>query len=555
MSALSALVLRNRFKMHSMVRQLRAQPGFKVGFILLFAACLETGLWALFYQGFRYIRSLGGIGLVLIGQLFAVFFLGLGLMLVLSSMVTTYATLYRSDEIPFMVARPFSVSHIVLDKFMESTSLSSWAFCFIIIPFVGAYAQHEQLSLLLALWTLLFSVPFLVVCCSLGTILTMVLVRWFPGGRWPRRMLLGLLVLAVVAFWSVSRALYDPVQTVQFNLSQLAPGLKVAAIPLLPSWWVAEGIVSLAHGSWMRGIMLWGVVATSAAAAMVFVEWLGSRIFYTGWQRVVAGSGRRSGAPVILSWLDRSLVRLPADIRAMILKDVRTFVRDPMQWSQAVIFFGLLALYFSNLRHFDYHMLPARWRNTIVFFNVFSVSAVMCSLGSRFVYPQLSMEGQGFWILGLSPTTMKRVLLTKFLTALSAMLLVSCGLMFLSCRTLQATALATAIALGLAAAESLAVCGLSTGLGAIFLDLRKRNPSAIVSGFGGTLNLVLNLAFMLSVIVPFAILFHLRIASGWSEGVLRMGVGLLVGWVLLLTLSATVIPLWLGARSLESREF
>jgi len=42
------------------------------------------------------------------------------------------------------------------------------------------------------------------------------------------------------------------------------------------------------------------------------------------------------------------------------------------------------------------------------------LSAVMCSVGARFVYPQLSLEGHGFWIVGMSPVTMGRVLFSKF---------------------------------------------------------------------------------------------------------------------------------------------
>ena len=41
---------------------------------------------------------------------------------------------------------------------------------------------------------------------------------------------------------------------------------------------------------------------------------------------------------------------LPNPIRLLILKDLRTFRRDPAQWSQFLIFFGLLAFYFINIR-------------------------------------------------------------------------------------------------------------------------------------------------------------------------------------------------------------
>jgi len=38
------------------------------------------------------------------------------------------------------------------------------------------------------------------------------------------------------------------------------------------------------------------------------------------------------------------------------------------------------------------------------------------------------------------------------------------------------------------------------GLGAIYPNLKEDNPSKIVAGFGGTLNLVLSLIFVLSII-------------------------------------------------------
>jgi ABC-2 type transport system permease protein len=237
------------------------------------------------------------------------------------------------------------------------------------------------------------------------------------------------------------------------------------------------------------------------------------------------------------------------------MKDVRTFLRDPMQWSQVLIFFGLLGLYFVNLRSFHYQALPDNWRNTIAFLNVFSVSAVMCSLSSRFVYPQLSLEGQGFWIIGLSPVTMKRVLMTKFFLALCGMLVVSTGLMLISCSMLNAEPITTTMALLVACAMSFAVSGLSTGLGTIFIDLDQRNPVAIVSGFGGTLNLVLSLAFMLGAILPFSLVFHFYSVHRFNHAQLVHGLLISGTWLLFITAAATILPLWLGLRSLARKEF
>lgn len=555
MSAVSALAYMTVRSMANNRRILQTQSAFKVAFILLFAFAMEGGLGLLFYDGFQFLSRLGGASALIVGRLFSLFFLGLGIMLVLSGTVASYSTMYRSEEIPFLVVRPLRMSQIVTHKFIETSMLSSWAFFFIIIPFVGAFAYHEQLSVLFSVWTFLFSIPFLVVCSGLGSLVTMLFVRWFPRGR-PAR-IVGTILVAVTCFflWRTGRRMPGLLGGSTFDLSRLVPGLSLASNPLLPSTWVAEGILAAVRGQWWRGVMFWLVLASTAGVILVAADWLGGVVFYGAWEKVTGSGGGRRRSPFLLEGLASALSGFAHDIRALLMKDVRTFLRDPMQWSQALIFFGLLAMYFLNIRAFRYHVLPDRWRNTIAFLNVFSVSAVMCSLGSRFVYPQLSLEGQAFWILGLSPTRPARILMTKFLTALAGLLCVSVALSFLSARMLDSDVPVRIASVALSAAVAAAVSGLSTGLGAIFLDLRRRNPSAIVSGFGGTLNLVMSLAFMLAVILPFAVVFHLHYVAGLTGtpfARLLAGCG---GWLILATALVVVLPLRLAAKSLAAREF
>jgi ABC-2 type transport system permease protein len=239
----------------------------------------------------------------------------------------------------------------------------------------------------------------------------------------------------------------------------------------------------------------------------------------------------------------------------MVMKDIRTFLRDPMQWSQALIFFGLLGLYFASMRSFRYDRLPDEWRNTIVFLNIFSVASVVCSLAARFVYPQLSLEGQAFWMLGLAPTSARRVLLTKYLLAVALMTGVSAGLMGLAVSMLRVEPLLRVVATAIAAAIAVAACGLSTGLGAVFLNLKQSNTLAIVSGFGGTLNLVLSLGFMLGALLPSGLMFHWRAAGHIGPAQFREGLVLAMVWLAAATVLATVVPLWLGIRSLTQREY
>lgn len=537
-------------------RILLAQSRFKGVFVFCFAALCEAGLWLLFASGFRFLDGFGALGGMVVGRLFSFFFFGLGIMLAASSVLTSYATLFRSDEIGFLLSRPVSISNIVVYKFVEAAILSSWAFFFVVLPFVGAYAWHEQLSPLFLLWTLFFSAPFVLICSGAGTVAVLLVVRYLPRKAGMRALTVAVATCAGLLLWWITREVKESSANVQFVLSRLVPGMMVASHPLMPSAWIADGLMALGPGGRrLDGIALLGMLTTTALALGVCVEWMGSRWYFDGWQHAQIGSGARRRRGRWMAGLDRALRFVAKDVRAMVMKDVRTFLRDPMQWSQSLIFFGLLALYFSNLRPANFDLLGERWKNMMIFLNVFSVASVTCSLGARFVYPQLSLEGHGFWMLGLAPTSMARVVMTKFAGSSLGLVCTGVALMLLASYKLEVGAVGCGVGAALAAAVGFAVCGLSTGLGAVFLDLKERNPAAIVSGFGGTLNLVLSLVFLLGAILPLAVLFHVHAAYGLASDWFRFGMIASGLWLVVLTSLATALPLWLGIRSLSQRDF
>ena len=143
----------------------------------------------------------------------------------------------------------------------------------------------------------------------------------------------------------------------------------------------------------------------------------------------------------------------------------------------------------------------------------------------------------------------------KFLASLSGMLAISVVLMAVSTAMLDVGWRVWVTALGLAVAMAFGLCGLATGLGAVFLDLKQRNPMAIISGFGGTLNLVLSLVYMAAAILPFGVLYHYHTLGRIGNGALRDGTAAATAWLIVITLAAVLLPLVAGRRSLMRRDY
>ena len=128
-------------------------------------------------------------------------------------------------------------------------------------------------------------------------------------------------------------------------------------------------------------------------------------------QRPAPRSGCTGSTPI----LHRLFFFLPRPIRLLILKDLRTFRRDPAQWSQFLIFFGLLGFYFLNIPRLGYARADRpSWRNLVSFLNLSVTALILSTFTSRFIFPLLSLEGRNFWVLGLFPLRREQILWGKF---------------------------------------------------------------------------------------------------------------------------------------------
>jgi ABC-2 type transport system permease protein len=186
----------------------------------------------------------------------------------------------------------------------------------------------------------------------------------------------------------------------------------------------------------------------------------------------------------------------------------------------------------------------------------------LATMVSRFVFPLVSLEGRRFWILGLVPVERRRILVAKFVFSLGGALLLTEFLVLLSNYILRCSGFVLAAQAVTAALICVGLTGLAVGMGALFPNLRETNPSKIVSGFGGTLTLILSVTIVMVAVVGEGLVCHYYLV--YLRQYLPAGeAGAHFGWALagvlvlvtLLTSLAAYVPMRLARRALERMEF
>jgi ABC-2 type transport system permease protein len=548
---------------------------------------LWIGLFLLFLQGFLFIHeSLTHTGLKtqLVHAVFNLFFLALTVMLFFSSAIITYGSLYRGDEVAFLLTRPLRTERIVIHKFQETVFFSCWGFLLLGSPMLLAYGIVADSPWYYYALLGPFVLSFVFVPAGLGAIACLLVVRILSRVRVYALVAVGALMASAAGVfgWRILAYQNRNMMTLTWFQDVLAR-LQFSEQRLLPSWWLSSGLLEAAHpvfgpsspSSFMESMLFLSVLVSNALLLQVVLLRLSARMFRPSYSDL-AGLGR-SRRRRRRSLFDRTALALlrpfPSTMRHLILKDLRLFFRDPVQWSQFAIFFGLLALYFFNVRRFDYSGVMEKWVLIISFMNLAVVGLILSTFTTRFIFPMVSLEGRCFWILGTAPLDRDSILWGKFWFAFAGagppcaiLVLISDLMLRIGERSLTIVLVhqfaCIVLCVGLSA--------LAVGLGARLPNLREPSPSKIAAGYGGTLNLVLSSFYIIGVVLATAIpcvfwseLNAMNTAGEgqywWYGGRFGLGstgcVGLGVTITLALSALATCWPLRSGFRAFRRLEF
>jgi ABC-2 type transport system permease protein len=469
-------------------------------------------------RGLKFVHRLPLVGPLLTERLIFLLFFFFFLMLVISNAAICGISIFRREETSWQLSLPMPHSSIVLWKTVESLLLSSWGLILLSAPILAAFGRAFDVGPAFYVMCLPAVVALIAIASNVSTWLLLFVVRCYRGW-WLRAAVLAGLVLFAIILWRMNDTKGTKMISgdVASNVNYLLRNTQLCTHPLLPSSWVAEVVISSGKGVFDRAWFYNLTLLSYALVVWLVTQWAAQKFFYTAWNHSLARSEQqRTGRSAAVYQGGRARVwwlpGLARHTRALVMKDARTFLREPMQWGQCALIFGLLLLYTANLRHIDTGYRDSMWNTITSYLNLTVCCLAMSTLTTRFVFPQFSLEGQRLWILGLAPFPLTQVLRQKLFLNLAAALPITTLLVVVSSISLKLELHRAAFFVAAIVMQTIGLNTLALSLGAVMPNLKETNAAKIVSGFGGTLCLVLSFFYIASsigiLIIP-AVKMHL----------------------------------------------
>ncbi|NOX57874.1 MAG: hypothetical protein GXP29_03335 [Planctomycetes bacterium] len=514
-----------------------------------------AGLYGLFMAVFIFLKQSRMEAAIAIPMVFSFFFVAMLVMLTISNAIIAYTSLFAVEEAAYLLSAPVPAKAYVSLKYVETLIFSSWSLVLLGLPLMFAMASvNEGAGQYYHIFFISFFISFVPIPGAAGLVLAWVIARFFDRNVRRRIILVASFLLVFALVWAVQSMTVNEHKPNEW-LTGFLLRLRFAQSTLLPSTWVVRGVEAAID--WRTSEAFAYLCVTVANA--LFLSWVAvalvAKNFMSAFDHALSSRGGERSTPAApaLGRAGKVFFYLPTHQRLIATKDLRTFFRDPIQWTQLVVLFGLMGLYLMNIPRFSGANPLEGWGMVIPFLNFGAITFILATFTSRFVFPLVSLEGQQLWLIGMLPLSTWQILIAKFAFAMTVSTFVTISTTLLAVIMLKMPLSWAVLQVVMTLATCVGLCGCAVGIGARLPMFDQRNAARIANGFGGTVNLIASVALVLTLLFGMgAVGYHNR--SMGFEGSLDGATLLLAGAMVFVAVCAGWAALAMGARHLRRVE-
>jgi len=440
-------------------------------------------------------------------------------LLVLSNTVAATGNIYSSEMMNLILQAPVGTFKLYLTKYLETFFETAFMFFVLTTPAAVAYVIQLNLSWYFLPVSFVVSILFLLIPVGIGIaaatlVARLIAVIWRRGGI----ILLGIIITFIGSSYQLAHRL-ERVQQEKGGQKALAQmmGLYSNNRPLsLPSNWAADIVGSFLsgnkEGNYERWILLFSAVGLSFSIGYFIFAALFLRVRSSA-HTLFVSEGVSKPRDLMRNVFDRfvSLFPVDAQIRAIIVKDLSGMVRDRAQALQLLLYLGLGALYVTVHSFMTTAMnltSTARevWVGLLASTNVLLVGLMTTTLLTRLVYPSVSLEGRAFWIMQVTPISVRKVIRAKLYCWMPFTALLCGSLMLVGSYAIDLSTGTSLLVFLIGICISSATTGLSVGLGSKYANFDWDSPSQLTVGLGTLALLLLSILTVFAFSIPSGIL-------------------------------------------------
>ncbi len=533
------------------------RPKLKLAILGSVGVCFWIGAFLISLKVLNYFKGILELGDILAYKLLSMMFVFFFSLLIFSGILACLSRLYLARDLFLVHSSPAPGYKIFIARWMESTFDSSWMVVLYSFPVLVAYGTVYEAGLLFYGISVAAMVCLSLVCSSVSAFFVMLAVVAVPANR--VRTIFVFLGLSLFLVLYMAFRLLRPERLVDPEVFVTAlvylKAMDTSASPFLPSTWVYDGVKAALTGHGRQAFF--HIALASSFAGLLFclnVLFAGS-FYFKGFSKAQTAPARLFGK----SRRGKSLFRfLPARVRALAEKEIKTFFRDQTQWTQIVLVAALVVIYVYNFKVLPLEKAPIQTiylQNLFAFLNMGLAAFVLTAVTARFAFSAISTETEAFWFVKSAPIDMKTYLWIKFgiyflpLLILAEILIVATNIM------LQATPFMMALSVATILVTTPAVVAMGIGLGAAYPNFKSENPAQAVTSYGGLLFMLVSAAYICLVIVLEAGPVYKIFMAGVKDKPLSLYEWIWV-WgsflaALLLSVACFLWPMKLGIRRLE----
>ena len=521
--------------------------------IVLFCIGLCYAIFNITLRVVTYFHMQDELGIILSLKVFQMAWILIFIMLIFSSMVSSISSIYLSEDNEIVFSAPISTVDLFFMRYISGTVYTSWMMIIFSLPIFATYGVVFQTPV--TYWFLmvptLLSITLTSTCLS--TLLTIVLVKFFPARHTKDIILYLSLCFGVLIIFLIR--LLQPEDMVYYDkyghLVDYLSNISKPVAPYLPASW-ASNFLSLYLLDLEIDWLLFSLILLTPIVLYILGEWCMKVWFFSGYSKSQESFGgthrfakKQLYKPGIWKWIFN--------------KESKVFLRDSVEWSQLFMIAALVVIYLYNFK-----LLPIEQGalseqfiiNLISFLNIGLAGFIMTALSARFVFSSIGSEGGAFYHIKSSPISLRRFLLYKYFFYAIPFTILSLTLIIMSNRILQVEGPMWWISVSTNLFITWVVVGLALAFGSIYADFKAENKTVAMGSMGAIIFLLSATAFQIIIIFVGANPVY-RIMKRWLNNYAFNSVDLylLILWIIvsvLLSLGMVVYLFKKGIYTLEN---